>query len=331
MAVQITIIGLGQTGASIGLALAAHKDKVFVTGHDKDYGAEGRAKKLGAVDATNHNLPSSVENADLIILAIPVHQIYDTLKYIAQDIKNDAVLIELSPVKAEVAKWAKEILPAHCHYVGLVPAIGPGYLDKIETPQDAPQADLFTRSVFLLSAPTGTPGEAIKLASDFVKLLGANTLLTDFVESDGLISSAYLLPQLVSASLLDSTINQPGWQEAQKVAGRAYFAASSAFSETDDAETLTSLSFQNRENLIRALEQMIRSLVNLRDELENKDEESFKALLKTVQQGRSDWMNERIKGEWGAIKEEKVGRVSLTETLLGSALSKRFKPNKDEK
>jgi prephenate dehydrogenase len=331
MTVKITIIGLGQTGASIGLALAAHKDRISTTGHDKDYSAETRAKKIGALDTTNHNLPSSVEQADLIILAIPIHQIRETFEFIKQDIKKDAVLVELSPVKAEIAKWAKEILPAHCHYVGLVPSIGPSYLDKIETPLPAPQPDLFSRSIFLLSAPAGTPGEAIKLVSDFVKLLGANTLLTDFVESDGLTSSAYLLPQLVSTSLLHATISQSGWKEAQKVAGRAYFAASSAFSETDDAETLTSLSFQNRENLIRALEQMIRSLVNLRDELENKDQESFKALLKTVQQGRSDWMNERIKGEWGAIKEEKVGRVSLTETLLGSALSKRFKPNKDEK
>lgn len=331
MTVQITIIGLGQTGASMGLALTAHSDKVFITGHDKEYEAEGRAKKIGAVHATNHNLPSAVENADLIILAIPIHQIRETFEYIKRDVKKDAVVIELSPVKAEVTKWVKEILPAHCHYIGLVPAIGPGYLDKIETPLSTPQADLFSRSVFLLSAPSGTPGEAVKLASDFVKLLGANALLTDFIESDGLTSSAYLLPQLVSASLLDATIRQPGWKESQKIAGRAYFSASSAFSETDDADTLTSLSFHNRENIIRALEQIIRSLVELRDTLENKDEEAFKSFLKTAQQGRSDWLSERIKGEWGNINEAKVEKVSIIETLLGSALSKRLKPNKDEK
>ena len=326
MTVKITIIGLGQTGASIGLALAAHKETIFTTGHDKDYSAEGRAKKIGAVAVTNHNLPSSVENADLIILAIPVHQIRETFEYIKEDIKKDAVLVELTPVKAEVSKWAKDILPVHCHYVGLVPAIGPGYLDKIETPQAAPQPDLFAQSIFLLSAPAGTPGEAVKLVTDFVKLLGANTLLTDVVESDGLISSAYLLPQIVSASLLNATVNQPGWREAQKVASRAYFSASAAFSEQDDAETLTSLAFQNRENLIRALERMIYSLVEFRDELENKDEKSFKENLKSAQQGRSVWLDERNKGEWDVIKNEKVEKISMMENLLGSALSKRFKP-----
>ncbi|MBL8092448.1 MAG: hypothetical protein JNJ43_19095, partial [Anaerolineales bacterium] len=121
-----------------------------------------------------------------------------------------------------------------------------------------------------------------------------------------------------------------GWQEAQKVASRAYYSASAAFSEQDDSETLTSLAFQNRENLIRSVDRMIQSMLALRDDLENKDEESFKRKLKSAQDGRSNWINERHKGEWGAIKEEKVEKVSMMETLLGSALSKRFKPNKDE-
>lgn len=329
MAVQITIIGLGQTGASIGLALAAHNDKVFTIGHDKDYGTEQRAKKFGAVEETSHNLPTAVENADLVILAIPVHQIRETLGYIADDLKKDAVVVELSPVKNEVAKWMKELLPAHCHYVGLVPAVGPSYMDKTETGLDSAKPDFFSKSVFLLSTYPGTPGEAVKLISDLVGLLGSIALLTDFTESDGLISSAYLLPQLISTSLLNATIGQPGWQEAQKVASRAYFSVSSAFAEQDDAETLSTLSFQNRENLIRALDKMIHAMLNLRDDLENKDEESFKGRLKSAQQGRSKWLHERNKGEWGAIKEEKVEKISVMETLLGSTLSKRFKP-KDE-
>lgn len=329
MAVQITIIGLGQTGASIGLALAAHKDKVFTIGHDKDYGVEQRAKKIGAVEETSHNLPTALENADLVILAIPVHQIRETLGYIADDLKKDAVVVELTPVKNEVAKWMKELLPTHCHYIGLVPAIGPSYIDKTETGLDSAKPDLFSKSVFLLSTHPGTPGEAVKLVSDLVGLFGSIALLTDFTESDGLISSAYLLPQLVSASLLNATIGQPGWQEAQKVASRAYYSASAAFSEQDDPDTLTSLSFQDRENLIRAVDRMIQSMLTLRDDLENIDEESFKKRLKSAQQGRANWLSERDKGEWDAIKEEKVEKISIMESLLGSALSKRFKP-KDE-
>jgi prephenate dehydrogenase len=111
MPVQITIIGLGQTGASLGLALSAHKDRVETVGHDKDFSTERNAKQKGIVDKTNHNLPSSVENADLILICVPVHQVRETFDHIARDLKKDAVVVELTPVKTEVAKWAKEFCP----------------------------------------------------------------------------------------------------------------------------------------------------------------------------------------------------------------------------
>jgi prephenate dehydrogenase len=326
MAVQITIIGLGQTGASIGLALAAHKEKVFTIGHDKDYGVEQRAKKINAVEEVSHNLPTAVGNADLVILAIPVHQLRDTLNYIAEDLKKDSVIVELTPVKKEVSKWMKELLPEHCHYVGLVPAIGPSYIDKTETGLDSAKPDMFSKSTFLLSAHPGTPGEAVKLVSDFVRLLDATAIFTDFVESDGLMASAYLLPQLVSTSFLNATINQPGWEDVRKVASHAYFAASSAFSEGDDVDTLSTLSFQNRENVLRALDKMIHAMLNLRDELENQEEDSFKKHLQSAQQGRTNWMNDRAKGDWLALQNEPVEKISIMENLLGSTLGKRFKP-----
>ena len=71
MTVNITIIGLGQIGASIGLALASHKDQVTLTGHDKSPAIAREAHKLGAVDKINFNLPASVEGANVVILALP--------------------------------------------------------------------------------------------------------------------------------------------------------------------------------------------------------------------------------------------------------------------
>ena len=46
MSVQITIIGLGQVGTSIGLALAEQKS-IKRVGHDKDFGRARAAQKAG--------------------------------------------------------------------------------------------------------------------------------------------------------------------------------------------------------------------------------------------------------------------------------------------
>ena len=321
MPVQITIIGLGQIGASMGLALAAHKELVVTVGHDKDYSVEQRAKKNGVVNTTNHNLPSSVENADMVILALPVHEIRDTFTYIAQDIKKDAVIVETSPIKAEVAKWAKELLPETVYYVGLAPAIGTNYLDLKESGLDSAKADLFAKSIFLLSAPSGTPGNAVKLVSDFVGLLGGTAMMTDLLESDGLMTSAHLLPGLVSAALLNATTNQPGWQETRKVASRGYFSSTSAL-EFETAESIAALSVQNRENVIRALNTLMNALLDLRDDLENKDDESLKRHLQSAQAGRLNWLEDHGRADWNRAPVEKVEKVSIMESLLGSKLGK---------
>lgn len=329
MAVKITIIGLGQIGASIGLSLAAHKDKIHTVGHDKEYGLEQRAKKMGAVDETNHNLPGSVENADIVILALPAAEIRNTFGYITQDLRKDVVVVDTSPIKAEVVKWAQDILPRNAHYVGIVPAINPKYLHMTETGLDSAKADLFTKGVFLLSAPSGTPGEAVKLVSDLVELLGATIVLTDFIESDGLMTSIHVLPQLVSAALLNATIDQSGWNDVRKMASRAYYSVTSALTDSDGSDSLGISATHNRENVIRSLNAVITALIDLRDDLED-DEAMFRKHLDKAHKGRLNWLLERAKADWTQMPDDKVDRPSLMETLLGSKIGRMGKP-KDEK
>ena len=302
MPIQITIIGLGQMGASIGLALSAHKDQVKTLGHDKDFSIESRAKKLGAVNVTNHNLPGSVEKADLVILAIPAHQLRETFGYIAEDL-------------------TRELLPQTSHYIGLAPAIGAQYLDGTGTGLDSARADLFSKGVFLLSTAPGVPGAAVKLVTEVVSLLGASTILTDFVESDGLMTSAHLLPELVAASLLNTTIDQPGWQEVRKVAGSVYYRSTAAI-ESDDAEALSMLALQNRQNLIRALNGMVTSIMDVLDDLDSENKVALMKRLESARKGRDQWLNERDRADWSRMPGEPVEKISLMESLFGSKLGK---------
>lgn len=325
MPVKITIIGLGQIGASMGLALAAHKDKVVTTGNDKEIGVEQRAKKLGAVDQTSHNLPAAVEGADLVILALPVSEIRDTFRYIAQDLRKDAVVVDTAPVKVEVAKWAEELLPESAHYVGIAPAISAKHLPGTETALDSARADLFTKGIFLISTPPGVPGEAVKLVSDLIDLLGATSVLTDFVESDGLMTGVHLLPQLISAALLNATLDQPGWSDLRKTASRNFYAATAALADSDGPESLGTSSIHTRENTIRVLNNFINALIDLRDDLES-DETSFRKRLTSALNGRINWLLERNKAEWTQMPGEKIERPSMMETLLGSKLGKMSKP-----
>jgi len=325
MTVKLTIIGLGQVGGSIGLALAQSKNKISIVGHDKEMGIERAALKKGAIETAEHNLPRAVQGAQVVILAVPVHQVRETLEFIAPDLQEGAVVVDTSPIKSEVVKWAKEILPAGRYYMGMTPTIGAGFLQGTETGLDSARADLFSKSIFLLDVAPGAPSEAVQLMMDLVQLLGATFMLTDTTESDGLMASAYLLPQLISAALLNATVDQPGWQEGRKLAGRAYTVVTSGLIAQDDPDALRMLSMHNRENVTHALDVMIASLSAMRDEIEAGDEESVKARLKAAHKGREHWLNERLSGIWDDLKKEPAEYPTLGEKLLGGIIGRRPK------
>jgi prephenate dehydrogenase len=297
MTVNITIIGLGRIGASMGLALAAHKDQVTITGHDKTPVVAQAAKKLGAVDKVAYNLPASVEGADVVVLSLPLDQIHGTLKVIAQDIREDAVVLDTSPVKTAVAAWMKELLPPKRHYVGLTPAINSLYLDETARGVDSAHADLFQRSLIAISAPAGTAEAALKLASDFVTLLGASPYFADLIEVDGLMASAHILPQLTAAALMDSALHQPGWEDIRKLAGPAFAAATSQLL-AEEAGALIEAVKQNQQNTVRVLDDAIAALSALREEIVADDASALEKKLETARKGREKWMAERAKVDW---------------------------------
>jgi len=289
---------------------------------------ERLAQKNGVVEKTNHNLPGSVEDSNVIIIAVPIHQVRETLGYIAQDLKKGTVVVDTTPIKAEVAKWAQEILPEGVSYVGLVPAIGPDFLHEAGSGLDSAKAGLFKDSIFLVDAPFGTPGDSIDLVTGLVDMLGAKAMIADIAESDGLMSSTYLLPQLLSTALLNATTSQPGWQEARKVAERPYHAATSV---KDDADTLQLLSLHNRENVTRVLNMVITSLVELRDDIQDGNEEAVKKHFQSAYKNREEWLNDRFSATWEDKKTPPIEKISVGQRLLGSLIGRPPKDPKDKK
>jgi len=324
MPVQITIIGLGQIGASIGLALAAHKNAILRVGHDKKPDVEREALQKGVADKMEHNLPTAVQDAKLVVLCIPVSQVRETLEFIAPDLKEGTVVLDTSPIKVNVQKWAKEILPEGCYYVGLVPAINPESLHDFEIGLTAARPDLFSRGIFLVDAPSGASEEAVVLAMDFVRLLGAEPVLADLIESDGLMSTVHLLPQLVAASLLNATIDQPGWQDARKVAGRAYAVATSGLAHQDEIDSLRLSALHNRAGVVRALDVTIAALRGLRDDIENENDDGVAMRLESALLGRKRWLGERLAAEWGnSGRSEMPEFPSMSERLFGGLFVKK--------
>jgi prephenate dehydrogenase len=309
MTVQITIIGTGQIGASIGLALSEHKDLFVRVGHDKEVRVANRAKDMGAIDRVATNLPASVENSAMVVLSIPFDQIHETLKYIASDLQEEAVIMDTAPLKSEVIEWAKELLPPRRYYVGLTPVINPAYLEITGSGVEAAHADLFKHGLMAILSPQGVPSEAIKLATDFSHLLGAEHLFIDPLELDSMMAATHILPQLMASALLNTTVDKPGWYEARKLAGRPYAVVTSAAAQFEDATALSTQAIASQEHLVRSIDAMIESLYTLRQQLASKETEKLKEMLAHAQVGREKWRAERSAANWAAA--ENASNVAL--------------------
>ncbi len=300
MTVQITIVGTGQIGASIGLALGEHKDLFIRVGHDKDVRIANHAKDLGAFDKVAINLPNSVADASIVILAIPLDQIQETLKFIAADLQEEVVVMDTAPVKSEVIQWAKQILPPRRYYIGLAPVVNPAYLESPGSGVDAARADLFKNGLMAILSPQGAPSEAIKLATDFSHLLGAEHLFMDAMELDSMMAATHILPQLLAATLLNTTVGQPGWYEARKLAGRPFAALTSAAAQFGDAGALSTQAMASNEHLVRWIDSYMSNLYLLRQQLAAKEGEKLLDQLTSARAGREKWLMERGTANWAA-------------------------------
>jgi prephenate dehydrogenase len=290
MTVQLTIIGLGKIGASVGLALAKHADLLARRGNDINHSIARQALKLGAVDKIEVNLPAAVEKADIILLAIPLDQIQETLEIIASEVKENVVIMDTSPSKTAVGGWVKGLLPEHCHYVGLVPVFNPTYLDDTASGVENARADLFEKGLMAITSDD----EALKLGADFVALLGATPLFTDATELDGFLAAVHTLPGLAAAALTNAIVNTTGWTDRQKLAGNV-FAASTALAVNSTAQYEEAIS--NRENTVRVLDDLIAELMIFRDQLIEEDA-GLKKRLVSASRSREGWLKERKSGNW---------------------------------
>src|SRR3972149_1885442 len=136
---RITIIGLGLIGGSLGLAIkAAGLRGGEMVGHARRRQVASKARKIGAIDRAEHNLPRAVAQARMVVIAPPVLAIREVMRQIAPDLPEGCVVTDVGSTKERVLEWAAELLPPSVSFVGGHPMAGK------ETPGiDNAEADLF--------------------------------------------------------------------------------------------------------------------------------------------------------------------------------------------
>jgi prephenate dehydrogenase len=319
MSTQIAVIGLNQTGSSIGLALGAYKDKITRIAHDADVPLMKKLEKEGVFDKTHIKLPDAVRGADLVILTLPTDLLKDALKIIAAEIKPETVVMCFSIVFKATYAWAREILPAGQPFIVLQPMIHAERLKDWDDNLHNTQPGSFENCDMLVVTDYDTHSRAFQMANDLCALLKAKPYITEPLEADGIMARVEQLPKLTATALLSMMVEQPGWDDARRMTSRAFFRAASISTLYDEQEYYGISNLLNRENTTRAIDHLVASLMEIRDMIEEGDEEGLKETLKKARQGYETWIGQRLSGEWD--KEKKMPELverNMMSRLFGS-------------
>ncbi|MBN1231630.1 MAG: prephenate dehydrogenase/arogenate dehydrogenase family protein [Anaerolineales bacterium] len=298
MANQISILGLGQIGSSIGLALEDKTDKLFRVGHDRDITFANQSKKMNAIDKIAINIHGAVKDADIIVMALPYDQIRETFEMITEDLKEDVVFLDTCPIREKPALWAKEILPTHVHYLGFTPILNSEYLHQFQSGVSGAQKDLFQTGRFAISAGPNLPGEAISLAGNLADYMGATLTFVDQNELDGIMATIHTAPQLVAAAMASVPFNQSGWRDMRSFTGKPFTQVSTPLLNMDSSESIAKSAVDNKENLTRILNEVIEQLQAIREAVQEGDDGSLSSFLNGLVSEWEFWWEGRILYDW---------------------------------
>ncbi|MHB0856629.1 MAG: prephenate dehydrogenase [Anaerolineae bacterium] len=254
---KVTIVGLGLVGTSIGLALRVASNEILVTGHDPEAPRVSRAKKLGAIHKSHWNLPTACEEAELVLLDLPLPEIEKTMVALRDELRDGAVLLDTAPLKRPVMAWATEHLPDSVHFIGGHPVLQ-GLASDTE-----PSADLLQGARFYLTAPPGAAPRAVDLAANLVAAAGAEVRFIDATEHDGLMAATQQLPLLMTLALLETMQDKPGWEDRLAAMGGELASLAVSLDRSGAAAEIDA----NADHLAYWLEAYLSRLATLRDVL----------------------------------------------------------------
>lgn len=313
---RITIVGLGLIGASLGLALREIDVELEIVGHDRELTVAKSAARMGAIDRPEWNLIRAVEGADIVVLAIPVVAIRDTLAAIAEDLKPGVLVTDTASTKRQVLAWAEELLPAHANFVG-----GDPIVRQVGQGQAAARADLFQGMPYCIIPSPRAAEDAIQLLTGVVTKIGAEPFFLDAAEHDGLMAGVGHLPFVLSAAMVRVVANSPASRDLRRLVGQEY-RSSTAFASTDPA-VYRDLCLTNAQNIVRWIDTFIAQLTELRDVLSSANAEQLDSLFAEAMETRERW----LKGEAASssldetLEQAGVGR--MRQMLFGGRLGGR--------
>lgn len=265
---QVTIIGTGLIGGSLGLALKKRRLAGRIVGCDRAPVLE-KAERCGAIDTGTANPADAVRGSDLVVLATPVIPILDLIGRLGPALPPKTLVTDVGSTKAEIVQRAVKSFGRHAGQRFLA---GHPMAGKESAGVEFADADLFEGAAWLF---TPLPGQNVHagLCGEFIhcaEKTGARIAVLDPADHDRFCAWISHLPQMISTALAAALVDEFGADApVLDIGGRALREmtriSGSPYSMWRD------IAITNRKNLSDALQKLEQRLAHIRENLDSRE------------------------------------------------------------
>lgn len=199
---RLTILGVGLIGGSLARALRAAGQVREIVGYGRTLANLQDAVRLGVIDRAEVSLTGAVQDADMVVLAVPVGTMPEVLPAIAPHLRAGAVLTDVGSVKGSVIVAARKHLGSAMRF--FVP--GHPIAGTESSGVLASFADLFRGQKVVLTPEPETDAAAVERVREMWQATGAQVSTMEATRHDEVLAASSHLPHALAFVLVDMLV-----------------------------------------------------------------------------------------------------------------------------
>lgn len=194
---RVAVIGLGLIGSSLCRRMKRDGLAGHVAGHARSAATRETSMALGFLDSVHESAADAVDDADLVVLCVPVGANAAVAEAIGPSLKAGATVTDVGSVKMAVIRDVGPHLPDGVHLVPGHPVAG--------TEHSGPESgfpELFEDRYCILTPAAGTDQKAVDRVSDLWQRAGSKVEFLDAHHHDRVLGITSHLPHLIAYTIV---------------------------------------------------------------------------------------------------------------------------------
>jgi prephenate dehydrogenase len=257
---QLTIVGVGLIGGSVGLAAKAGGLARRVVGVGRDDRNLARAEASGAIDGFTTDLSEAAKSSDLVVVCTPVDRVAKDVLQAAAVAPARCLITDVGSTKGNIVRALAGKMPAAgATFIGSHPLAGSEKRGSANS-----KADLFHDRVVVVTPTAETDPEATAVIDLFWRSVGARVIRMDPFEHDTALAVTSHLPHAAASALAGVTpfawlgLTAGGFRDSTRIAA-------------GDPDLWAAIFEANREAVLGAVDQFAERMTEFRHLLASGD------------------------------------------------------------